>query len=243
MKENYKSPITTFVCFDVETTGLNPQKDKLIEIGAVKVVDKKIVSIFSKLINPQMKLPTLITNITNIKDDMLINADPQDKVLQEFLEFAENHVIIGHNIKFDYSFIKTAASQMNLGFEKAGIDTLELSRNLHGNLESRSLENMCKYYNINNEHAHRAFEDAKATAMLYVKLCNDFFDENPQMFVPKPLSYKVKKSNPITKKQKNYLIDLLKYHNIESERLLDALTQSEASKWIDQIILSHGRMS
>lgn len=243
MEANKKSPITTFVCFDIETTGLNPLNDKIIEIGAIKVVDKKIAGIFSELINPGMKLSPAITKLTGINDEMLVYADNTDNVIRRFLEFTENHIVIGHNIMFDYSFIKTAATLRKLEFEKYGIDTLELSRKLRGDLESRSLENMCKYYKIKNERAHRAYADAKATALLYTKLCNDFFEEYPEVFISKPLIYKMKKTRQITKKQKNYLIDLLKYHNIVSVQPLDNLTQSEASRRIDQIILNNGRMS
>lgn len=243
VEEKLNSPVTTFVCFDIETTGLNPQQDKIIEIGAVKVIDKKIVEVFRKLIHPQMKLPAIITNITGITDQMLEGAEREEIVIPQFLEFTKDFVVLGHNIMFDYSFIKTAAVRMKMEFNKTGIDTLELSRHLHKDLESRSLENMCRHYQIKNNNAHRAYDDAKATALLYVQLCNHFFAEHKEMFQPKELSYKVKKSQPITKKQKNYLIDLLKYHNIDSEQLNDTLTQSEASKWIDQIILTHGRMN
>jgi DNA polymerase-3 subunit alpha (Gram-positive type) len=144
---------------------------------------------------------------------------------------------------FDYSFIKTAAEREYLVFEKKGIDTLELSRKLHSELESRSLESMCRYYNITNDHAHRAYDDAKATTMLYVKLCNDFFNSNPAVFRPKLLKYKTKKSQPITNKQKKALIDLLKYHKIDIVlQSIEGLTQSEASRWIDKIILERGRI-
>ncbi len=240
--ENQKDRIITFVCFDIESTGLNPQQDRVIEIGAVKVKEGKVVGHFSKLINPQIKLPSLITKLTGIDDDMLEYADTAATVIKLFLEFAEDYVVIGHNVMFDYSFIKTAAEKEGLGFEKKGIDTLELSRKLHRDLDSKSLESMCRYYNINNNHAHRAYDDAKATAMLYVKLCNNFFNDNPDAFRPKQLNYKVKKVQSITKKQKIYLIDLLKYHKIDLIPSIDTLTQSEASRWIDRIILGNGRI-
>jgi len=240
--EKSNKPVTSFVCFDIETTGLNPQTDKVIEIGAVKVKDKKIVEYFSELINPGIKLTPQITNLTGISDYMLADANTEDHVIPKFLDFVEDYVVIGHNIMFDYSFIKTAAERIHLRFEKMGIDTLSLCKKLHSNLESRSLESMCRYYNINNQHAHRAYEDAKATVMLYVKLCNDFYQDDPEIFEPKQLIYKVKKVQSITKKQKNYLIDLLKYHNIDIVHPIETLTQSEASKWIDKIILTYGRM-
>jgi DNA polymerase III subunit epsilon len=243
MEVEKKERITSFVCFDVETTGLSPLKDKLIEIGALKVKDGKIVDKFSEFINPQMKLPGRIKELTGITDGMLKGADTEDKVVQRFLDFSEDYVVMGHNLMFDYSFIKIAASKMDRLFNKSGIDTLDISKKLLSELESRSLGNLCKYYNITNEHAHRAYDDAKATAMLYVKLCNQFYEDNPAVFIPKSLSYKVKKNQPITGKQKNYLLDLLKYHKIEYVSTIENLTQSEASRMIDRIILNHGRLN
>lgn len=244
MKKNKLTQrITSFVCFDIETTGLNPSTNQIIEIGAVKVKDGKVSGRFSELINPGIPLPDLIVRLTGINDAMLKNADTVSNVLRRFLEFAEEEVVIGHNIMFDYSFIKSAAVKEKLTFEKQGIDTLELSRKLHPELESRSLENMCKFYHINNVNAHRAYDDAHATTLLYVNLCNIFFEENINAFRPKPLIFKVKKVIPITKPQKNYLNDLLKYHKIESMCSLDTLTQSEASRWIDKIILEKGRIN
>lgn len=235
-------PITSFVCFDIETTGLDPSIDKIIEIGGLKVKDKKIVGVFKEFINPGMLLPEKIIQITNITDDMLISARGEDEVVREFIDFVGDDIIIGHNIKFDYSFIKTAAKANGLSFEKMGIDTLDLCKRLHTELTSKSLGNMCKYYGIQNDNAHRAYDDAKATALLYVKLCNEFFEAFKDVFRPKEMVYKIKKSSLITSKQKNYLIDLLKYHNIDSIQSIDTLTQSEASKIIDGIILNQGRI-
>ena len=235
-------PITSFVCFDIETTGLNPEEDRIIEIGGIKVKDKKIVGQFREFINPEFALTSKIIDITNITDEMLKDAPKEEEVIKRFLDFVQDDILIGHNIPFDYSFIKIAASKLKLTFERFGIDTLVLSKKLHGTASSRSLENMCKLYNIKNEHAHRALDDAKATAMLYVHLCNEFFPYHKKEFSPKPLTYKVKKNRLITTKQKNYLIDLLKYHNIENIQSIETLSQSEASKLIDNIILNKGRI-
>jgi DNA polymerase-3 subunit alpha (Gram-positive type) len=235
--------ITTFVCFDIETTGLNPMVDKIIEIGAMKVKDGKIIDRFSQLINPNMKLSATIVNLTGITDSMLKYAEQEHVVVKNFLSFVEDNVIIGHNIQFDYSFIKLAAGRLHLPFEKKGIDTLYLCKKLHSELKSKSLGNMCKHYNIINEHAHRAYDDVKATTMLYVNLINKFYEEQPEVFRPKLLNYKMKKVQTITNKQKNYLIDLLKYHKIEYIQPIESLTQSEASKWIDKIILEKGRIN
>jgi DNA polymerase-3 subunit alpha (Gram-positive type) len=242
--ETEKQPerVKTFICFDVETTGLNPRKDRVIEIGAIKVEEGRITGQFSELINPGFPLPPLITNLTGITDDMLKSADTASNVIRRFIDFSEDYIIIGHNVMFDYIFIKSEAAREHVTFNRLGIDTLELSRKLHPDLESRSLENMCRYYHINNLHAHRAYEDAKATALLYVNLSNQFYQDNKKVFQPQALIYKVKKNRPITNKQKIYLIDLLKYHKIDFVQSVDTLTQSEASRWIDKIILEHGRM-
>lgn len=235
--------ITTFICFDIETTGLSPERDRIIEIGALKVIDGKIRDTFSEFINPQMKLPPKIISLTGIRDDMLISADTEEKVIRRFLQFAGDYILIGHNISFDYSFIKTAADRLGSDFEKMGIDTLDLSRRLLMDLESKSLGSLCGHFGIINEHAHRAYDDAKATAMLYVKLCNDFFEKEPNVFEPKILNFKVKKNRSITGKQKNYLIDLIKYHKIDYIKSVETLTQSEASRIIDRIILEKGRIN
>jgi len=226
--------ITSFVCFDLETTGLSPVTDRIIEIGALKVKEGKI--------NPFMKLPDNIIRLTGITDDMVRYAENEETVVKRFLEFAGDYTLMGHNIGFDYSFMKTAAKRQKREFDKLGIDTLELSRKLLPDLGSKSLGSMCGYYNIINQHAHRAFDDAKATALLYVSLCNEFYTLRPEVFEPKPLWFKVKKIQSITNKQKNYLIDLIKYHKIENIQSIDLLTRNEASRMIDKIILENGRI-
>ena len=234
--------ITSFVCFDLETTGLSPVTDRIIEIGALKVKEGKIIERFSEFINPFRKLPDNIIRLTGITDDMVRYAENEETVVKRFLEFAGDYTLMGHNIGFDYSFMKTAAKRQKREFDKLGIDTLELSRKLLPDLGSKSLGSMCSYYNIINQHAHRAFDDAKATALLYVSLCNEFYTLKPEVFEPKPLWFKVKKIQSITNKQKNYLIDLIKYHKIENIQSIDLLTRNEASRMIDKIILENGRI-
>lgn len=235
--------ITTFVCFDLETTGLSPEQDRIIEIGALKVKDGKVIDKFSEFINPGIPLPGKIISLTGITDQMLVNADTEEVVVKKFVEFAEDNILLGHNIMFDYSFTKVAAKRLGLSFEKSGLDTLVISRKLLKNLESKSLTNLCKHYGIENKRAHRAYEDARATALLYVSLCNEFYNKNPEVFRPGVLNFKPKKATSITSKQKNYLLDLIKYHNIDYKLAMDELSQSEASKIIDKIILANGRIN
>lgn len=233
----------TFVCFDIETTGLMPTRDKIIEIGALKIREKRIVGKFQAFLNPKMKLTKQIIELTGINDEMLENAREAEEVIKEFVDFCEDEVIVGHNIKFDFSFIKVYAKNQNIPFEKKAIDTLKLAREFHGELDSKSLENMCKFYGIHNKNAHRAYDDAEATAKLYFQMKEKFYHKSPRSFVPIALNYKVKKDESITNAQKNYLNDLLKYHKINYSQPIEKLTKSEASKIIDKIIFDNGRIA
>ncbi|BCK01661.1 3'-5' exonuclease [Anaerocolumna chitinilytica] len=235
--------ITSFVCFDIETTGLSPEEDYIIEIGAVKVREGRITEYFNELIKPPVELPEKITQLTGITEEMLLTAENQAKVIPRFLEFAGDDILMGHNIMFDYSFIKVGAERLGIPFEKNGIDTLKISRGTLSEGESKSLSNLCARYKVVNPSAHRAFHDAKATAVVYAHLCNEFFADYSKLFMPAALNYKVKKTQPITSKQKNYLNDLLKYHKIEYIAQIDELTRSEASRLIDKIILNKGRIN
>ncbi len=116
MIENKK--ITTFVCFDIETTGLSPEQDSIIEIGALKVIEGKVVDKFTAFIQPGISLPDNITKLTGITDDMLANAKKEDEVVKDFIEFAKDFVLLGHNIMFDFSFTKVAAKRIGLPFDK-----------------------------------------------------------------------------------------------------------------------------
>lgn len=240
--------VDTFVALDIETTGLSPDKDKIIEIGALKVIKGQIVDQFSRLINPGIKLPDRIVEITGIQDDMLVEEEGEDQVIPQFIDFLEDNILLGHNILFDYSFIKAYMAKRRLTFVKQGIDTLTLSRALHSGLRSRSLASMCHYYGIHNPNAHRAFEDAKAASSLYFKMVEEFGEEKSEIFKVKELIYKPPKNQTITNKQKNYLLDLIKYHKINTQSVLnevssiDDLTKSQASRLIDKIILNHGRI-
>lgn len=234
--------IRELTAFDIETTGLKPSKDKIIEIGAVKVKDGKITDEFSELINPEISIPTKITSLTGISDTMTENADTAENVIRRFIQFLGEDIILGHNVLFDYSFIKAFLQAQKIGFERQGIDTLGIARKCHPELKSRSLENMCRYYKIQNKNAHRALDDAKAAFELFRKLSEGFEQERPQDFLPVLLNIKIKKEQPVTLRQKNYLIDLIKYHKIDFTQSVESLTKSEASRLIDKIIVQYGKI-
>ena len=137
--------VKDYVCVDIETSGVRVKWDKIIEIGAVKVRDSKAVDTFSELINPGLKLSPYITELTGITDEMLKDKPFIEKVLPRFIEFTGDDVIMGHNIMFDYSFLKQNAINQKLKFDKMGIDTLKIARKTLKGLESRGLEYLCNY--------------------------------------------------------------------------------------------------
>jgi DNA polymerase-3 subunit alpha (Gram-positive type) len=234
--------IKDYVVFDLETTGLSPEKDVIIEIGALKVIQGKVADRFSEFINPHQPLSDTISSLTGITDDMLAGARDLQPVVSDFVNFSEGFVVIGHNLTFDYRFTKKAAAQFGLPFEREGIDTLKIAKNVHKDLPSRSLGALCDHYGIVNSSAHRAYHDALATAKLYQTLAHYFENSHPKLFVPEKMLFKEKKQQPMTKKQKAYLKDLCKYHKIEFNSALEQMTMSEASRWIDQTISKYGRM-
>ena len=120
--------VTSYVCVDVETTGLNPKSEKLIEIGAVKVLDGQVAETFQSFLNPGRTLEPRIVALTGITDEMLQDAPVAAQVMPKFHEFCGELPLIGHNLIFDYSFLKRAMLNEKLSFEKKGIDTLKIAR-------------------------------------------------------------------------------------------------------------------
>lgn len=230
----------SYVSLDLETTGLNPKLDKIIEIGAVKILDGVRADTFSTFINPGRKLEERIIELTGITDEMLEDAPIIEQVLPEFLEFLGELPILGHSVLFDFSFLKKAAVNQKLIFEKEAVDTLKIARKYLTALEHRNLDFLCEYYEIPH-HAHRAFADAEATSVLYEKLAEQFFTEEDKVFCPEKLHYAAKRDTPITKPQKERLYRLIEQHKIEVDFDVEKLTRSEASRFTDKILAKYGQ--
>ena len=233
--------VQDFTAIDVETTGLNPKTERMIEVGAVKVRGGKIVDQYESLINPGRKLEAKIIELTGITDEMLMEAPSPEEVMPRLLEFVGNDIMLGHSLMFDYSFIKRLAVNLKLWDVQStsqGIDTLKIARHFLTDLESRSLPFLCKYFEIPHK-AHRAMEDAKATALLYEKLAEQFDDED--VFAPFKLIYRVKRETPATAAQKERLYKLANEHKLILEYDINTLTRNEASRLADKIILKYGR--
>ena len=234
--------IRDYVCVDIETSGIRAKWDKIIEIGAVKVRDGKIIDTFSELINPGIAIPTYITDLTGITNDMLQGRPGIEQVLPRFITFTGDDYLLGHNVIFDYSFLKQNAMNLNLEFQKSGMDTLKIARKTLPKLESRALDYLCTYYGIKDENHHRAFNDAEVTSKLYLILMEQFAAEQPNIFEPEEFTYRVKKMPPITERQKKYLNDLIRAHHIHPDFDINTLTKNEASRKIDKILAENGRI-
>ena len=167
-----------YVVFDIETTGLNKEKCKIIEIGAVKIRNREIVDRYSTFIDPGEKLSDEIVDLTNITDDMLEGQRPIETVLPEFLDFVGDDVLVAHNASFDTGFVRIKAEELGIEYRKNTIlDTLELSRTLLKELKKHKLDVVAKHLGVSLEGHHRAVNDAETTAEIFLKLV-DMLEEN-----------------------------------------------------------------
>lgn len=158
-----------FVVFDIETTGFGPVKDRIIEIGAVKVKAGVIVDKFSTFINPEIPIPFEIEELTGIKDDMVLDYPTIDVILPQFLDFVRDCTLVAHNASFDVSFIHKKAEDMGITTDFTVIDTVGMARVLLPQLSRYKLNVVAKALGISLENHHRAVDDAGATAEIFLR--------------------------------------------------------------------------
>ncbi|HWQ30578.1 MAG TPA: PolC-type DNA polymerase III, partial [Negativicutes bacterium] len=166
-----------FVVFDIETTGLSATKDRITEIGAVKIKNGQVADRFSELINPEMPIPENIIKLTGITNAMVKDKETIREVLPRFLEFAGDCPLIAHNAGFDTGFIRAKAGEMGIKVENTVIDTLQLSRILLPDLKRHKLNLVCEYLGISLENHHRAADDAEAAAGIMLKFIDIMKDK------------------------------------------------------------------
>lgn len=231
-----------YVAVDLEMTGLRAKTDRILEIGAVRVVNHQITDTYQVLVNPRMEIPKEIEKLTGISNDMAAAGKEEQEAVEGFFEFCGNFPLAGHNIIFDYSFLKQYAVNHKLKFEKEGIDTLKLARKFLPEAEKKTLDYLCGYLDIQRQQKHRALEDARAAAILLEYFREHFGTKEPAAFRPIPLVYQAKKQTPATERQKRYLKELLDYHKIEADVEIHSLTRSEASRRTDRILSQYGRL-
>ena len=171
---NKKEPLSgSFVVFDLETTGLSKNNDKITEIGAVKIENGKITDRFSTFVNPERPIPKRIVELTSITDEMVSGAPKIYEILPKFMEFCKGSVLVAHNAEFDTGFIKKASKECGLCYNFSHLDTLMLARGLYPELGNHRLSTLNKHLKVTLLHHHRAVDDAQATAEIFIKMVKE----------------------------------------------------------------------
>jgi len=166
----------TFICLDCETTGLDSKHDKIIELAAVKFSFNSVIDTFETLVNPKIPIPKESQVIHNISDEMVKGKPTINQVLEKFLEFVSDHIIVGHGISFDISILNSEAENNNIFTsikKNTTIDTLRLAR-LYGQSPTNSLEKLREHFNISPEGAHRAMSDVIVNIEVFKYLSKSF---------------------------------------------------------------------
>ncbi len=158
--------LSDYVVTDLETTGLSPENDRIIEIAAVRVVNRRVESVFSVLVDPQIHIPSYITDITGIDDSMVRGKPHIEEAMADFLDFTGELPLLGHNIiRFDMRFLSRYASLSN-----RCADTLLIAEHMETGSRGLSLSELCARFGVKNLNAHRAEYDCLATHEVYLGL-------------------------------------------------------------------------
>ena len=214
----------TYIVFDIETTGFSSIRDSIIEIGAVKVQDGRIVDRFSTFVNPKRPIPFEITNLTSITDEMVMDSPGIETILPQFLEFVGDGVLVAHNAGFDVGFIEQNCRNLGLDDHFIYVDTVALARVLLPTLSKYKLNIVAKALNISLENHHRAVDDAGATAEIFVKFVEMLKKDNITT-LKEVNRYGDRNVNAIRKMPTHHIIILAK-NNIGRYNLYQLITES-----------------
>ncbi len=162
-----------FVCIDTETTGLKPDRDRLIEVGLVRIQDGVEVDRFQTLLQPGISLPSIITDITGITDDDLIGAPSFEDVAEEIASFLDGALFVAHNAEFDYGFLKYEFARAGIDLSLSRLCTVRLSRMLYPEHRRHDLSSIIERYDFPIENRHRAFDDALIVWKLLQQMKSD----------------------------------------------------------------------
>jgi len=163
--------LDNYIIFDIETTGLDSSYDEIIEIGAIRIENNKVVSKFQSLVKPNIEIDDYISELTGITNDMVKDAPKIEDVLPQFMEFVGNEILIGHNVNFDINFIYDNLYRNNYKVLKNDfIDTMRLARKLLPDLSHHRLIDIADYFNIDFSNNHRALRDCEITLSIYENL-------------------------------------------------------------------------
>lgn len=172
-----------FIVLDIETTGLDYEFCEIIEISAIKVENEKIIDKFSTLIQPTADIienedstyeiiyvPSFITKLTGITNEMLSNAPKINEVIPDFLRFIGNHIIVGHNVNFDINFLYDSANKLGYFLTNNYIDTMRIARKIFPEYNHHRLKDVASYVGLTKRTSHRAEDDCHTTFFCYLKM-------------------------------------------------------------------------
>lgn len=169
----------SFVCIDIETTGLSPQYDDIIEVSGIRVENGRTVGTFSETINIGRPLPPFITALTGITDKELSKSNSAENVLNRFCSFVGGDILLGHNVNFDINFLyDKCLDKTGILFENDFVDTLRIGKRLLPSLRHHKLDDLAEYYNIPPRTLHRALGDCEMTVNCYFSMLSDIEDES-----------------------------------------------------------------
>ena len=163
--------VDNYVLVDIETTGLSPRTDEIIEIGAIKVKENKIIDTYNTLIKIDRNLNPFITKLTGITDKMLETGKERDKALEEFVDFTGNEIIMGHNVNFDINFIyDKCLSYLDYYLSNDFVDTMRIAKHILPDIQNYKLGTLANYFGVDYRSAHRGLKDVEITYEVYNKL-------------------------------------------------------------------------
>ena len=180
----------TFICFDIETTGLSPKTEKITEIGAVKIKNGEVVDTFSTFVNPEKPIPAKIVELTGINDSMVKDAPSQSDAVRAFLDFCGNNILVAHNAPFDVSFIRAACNNMGVEFNHTSIDTVAIARAILPDIKNCKLDTVASYLRLGSFNHHRALDDAQILSKIFISLCDRLKDDY-KIFTTKDINTKI----------------------------------------------------
>lgn len=230
-----------YTVIDLEMTGLNPKLDKVIEIGAVRVRGHKEAARYATLVNPRRSIPERVVELTGITNEEVAAGLDEDEAMQALIAFIGDDVIVGHNVSFDYSFMKQWAVNKRIPLTLRACDTLRIARAILRGEQSKKLEDLCVYYRIERERAHRALDDAVETHRILECMMQQILPEKTELLIPRELTYKAKRQTPATAHQIERLREYRAQHDIHDEINWETLTRGEASRLQDRYYAAYGR--
>lgn len=224
-KEDKRSINDEIIIYDVETTGLNFDRDRLTEIGAVKIKNLRVIDSFNIMVNPERSIPQKIVELTGINDGMVANAPKERQAVEEFFRFCgDNPVMVAHNARFDNSMIDAVCRRHNISHEYTSIDTLIMSRAMLPELGRHTLDSVARHLKLGKFEHHRACDDAMILAKIFIKLAERLVNDNGVEILA-DLNTKVNKID--VKKLKYFHQIILVRNNVGLKNLYKLISMSQ----------------